>query len=69
MAYTTSEVAIKLNVPRETAYKLVSFMKELGMIKVARVRPNPAGKGKGSEEFEFPADSPAKLASLVTKLL
>lgn len=69
MPLTTNEIAEKLGTDRETAYKLVSFMKDMKLINVVGNRPNPKGKGKGSDEFNIPTDCGAKLAALIAKLL
>jgi predicted transcriptional regulator len=69
MDMTTNEIASKLGVERDTAYKLISFMKEMGMIGVVGVRPNPAGKGKGSDLFNIdPPTCSKKISDLLHKL-
>jgi len=69
MDMTTNDIATKLGVERDTAYKLISFMKEMNIIGVVGVRPNPAGKGKGSELFNIdPTICSKKIADLFDKL-
>ena len=68
MLFTTNDIAARLGVERTTAYAFVSFMRDMKLISAVGIRPNPTGKGKGSEEFSVPADCGQKFSALLDKL-
>lgn len=54
MKATVKELAAKLDVDYAHAAGLVKIMEKKGLTKVDHVRPNPAGRGKGSNVYELP---------------
>lgn len=61
---TTDDVAQALSVDRATAYKLVSFLSEAGVIKSVGVKREEGKRGKGATVFSFEDDIAQKLSSI-----
>jgi transcription initiation factor IIE alpha subunit len=51
---TTKEFAERLGVEYQVAAGLLRYLKEKGLAKIVETRPNPSGKGKGSDVYELP---------------
>lgn len=51
---TTNELAEQLRLDRMVVYGLIKYLETTGVATIKEVRPNPAGKGKGSNVYTIP---------------
>jgi len=51
---TIKELSERLGIEYQAAQGLVKFLVLMGEAKIIKVRPNPNGKGKGSNVYELP---------------
>lgn len=54
MIVTAKEFAEQHNVDYQLANSFLRLLEAIGHVKSAGVRPNPAGRGKGSNLYEVP---------------
>jgi predicted ArsR family transcriptional regulator len=65
---TVTDVAMRLNVNRATAYGLIHLLEMKGLITPAPNRKKTGGKGKPASLYLFTDDHVAKVADLVRTL-
>ena len=69
MQLTTEEIAQKLNVARDVAYKLVSFMEDAKLIEHIGTRRKEGAKGAGAKVYEInPSSAGERIRSLIESL-
>jgi len=68
MQCTTKQLAEQLGVEYAVAQGLIRFLGQKGYAKIVGVRPNPRGKGKGSDIWEIPAQVTLNLAPAIEEV-
>ena len=70
MQLTTEEFAQKLNIKRDVAYKLISFLEAMQLIENAGLRRKEGAKGAGAKVYEIhPLTVSDRMRGLIESLL